>query len=159
AAHAETGLGAELAQALHTLEGELHGDEADRLLALRLERIRLDRATLVEGKFENRKSAADYAEAFAPFAVLKEDAAVVAARFRSSPINEQLVAALDDWSAVAFVLKNEPLVGQLLAVARQAAPDPAWGDRLRQPRIWRDQATLGKLLAKAPMAPLSPQLL
>ena len=126
-ARAETRLSAELTQALHKLEEQLSGDEADRLLALRLEKIRLDRATWVEGRFDYRKAAAEYPQAFAGFAVLKEDAAAVAARLRSSPIKEQLVAALDDWALVAFWLRNEPLAEQLLAVARQAAPDPAWG--------------------------------
>ena len=78
---------------------------------------------------------------------------------RSSPIKEQLVAALDDWAWVAFVLRNNDLAEQLLAVARQAAPDPAWGDRLRQLKVWRDQEALGKLVEEAPAAGLSPQLL
>jgi len=83
----------------------------------------------------------------------------VAARLRSSPIHEQLVAALDDWAVVAFVLRNEPLAEQLLAVARQAAPDPAWADRLRQLKGWRDQEALGKLVEEAPVTRLSPQML
>ena len=158
-ARAETRLNAELTQALHKLEEQLSGDEADRLLALRLEKIRLDKATWVEGGFDYRKAAAEYPQAFAGFAVLKEDAAAVAARLRSSPINEQLVAALDDWAHVAFGLRNEPLAEQLLAVARQAAPDPAWADRLRQLKGWRDQEALGKLVEEAPVTRLSPQML
>ncbi len=159
-ARAETRLSAESTQALHKLEEQLSGDEAHRLLALRLEKIRLDRATWVEGSFDFRKAAAEYPQAFARFAVLKEDAAAVAARLRSSPINEQLVAALDDWAYVEFLgLRNQPLAERLLALGRQAAPDPAWGDRLRQRKVWRDQQALGKLVAEAPVAGLSPQLL
>src|SRR5258705_12919702 len=109
---------------------------------------------VVEGYFDTRKAAAEYPQVFAGFAVLKEDAAAVAARLRSSPINEQLVAALDDWALVAFGLRNEPLAEHLLAVARQAAPDPAWADRLRQPKVWRDQEALAKLVAQAPTARL-----
>jgi tetratricopeptide (TPR) repeat protein len=159
AARAERSLSAELTQALHKLEEQLSGDEADRLLALRLEKIRLDRATWVEGSFDYRKAAEEYPQVFAGFAVLKEDAAAVAARLRSSPINEQLVAALDDWAFVAFVLRNESLAEQLLAVARQAAPDPAWADRLRQLKGWRDQEALGKLVEEAPVTRLSPQMI
>jgi eukaryotic-like serine/threonine-protein kinase len=158
-ARAEGSLSAELTQALHKLEVQLSGDEADRLLALRLEKIRLDWATWVEGSFDYRKAAAEYPEAFAGFAVLKEDAAAVAARLRSSPINEQLVAALDDWALVAFLLRNQPLAEQLLAVAQHAAPDPAWADRLRQLKGWRDQEALGKLVEEAPVTRLSPQML
>src|SRR5205807_9482430 len=109
ATRADGSLSAELRQALHELEEQLPGDEADRLLALRLEKIRLDLATLVEGRFDNRKGVAEYSQAFAGFAILKEDAAAVAARLRASPIKEQLVAALDDWALVAFGLRNEPL--------------------------------------------------
>src|SRR5438105_3383925 len=86
-ARADGSLSAELTQALHKLEEQLTGDEADRLLALRLEKIRLDQAKRVEGSFDFRKAAAEYPQAFAGFAVLKEDAAAVAARLRSSPIN------------------------------------------------------------------------
>jgi hypothetical protein len=80
-------------------------------------------------------------------------------KLRSSPINEQLVAALDDWAFVALVLRNQPLAEQLLAVTRQAAPDPAWADRLRQLKGWRDQDALGKLVEEAPATRLSPQML
>jgi serine/threonine protein kinase/tetratricopeptide (TPR) repeat protein len=158
-ARADGSPSAELTQALHKLEEQLSGDEADRLLALRLEKIRLDKTTGVEGRHDYRKAAAEYPQAFAEFALLKEDAAAVAARLRSSPINEHLVAALDDWAHVAFRLRNQPLAEQLLAVARLAAPDPAWADRLRQLKGWRDQEALGKLVEEAPVSRLSPQML
>jgi hypothetical protein len=45
------------------------------------------------------------------------------------------VAALDDWAWVAYVTKREDLTEQLLAVARRAAPDAAWGDRLRRVEV------------------------
>src|SRR5262249_31612787 len=134
-------------------------DQADYDLALRLEKIRMDRATWVEGGFDHRKAADEYPKAFAGLAVLNDDPVAVAARLGSSPIKDQLVAALDDWAWVAFLLHKEELAEQLLAVARQAAPDPAWGDRLRQLKVWRDQEALGKLVAEAPAAGLSPQLL
>ena len=141
------------------LEQQLTSDEADYDLAMRLEKIRLDRATWVEGRFDDRKAADEYPKAFAAFAVLTEDPAAVAARLASSPIKEQLVAALDDWAVMAYCASERTLAEQLLAVARQAAPDPAWGDRLRQLKVWRDQEALGKLVAEAPVAGLSPQLL
>jgi len=163
-ARAETRLSADLTQALHKLEEQLSGDEADRLLALRLEKISLDRVTWVGGKIDYRKSAGEYPKAFARFWVRTEDAATarlaaLAARLRSSPINEQLVAALDDWAFVAVGVGNKPLAEDLLAVARQAAPDPGWGDRLRQLEVWRDQEAIGKLVAETPADRLSPQML
>ena len=101
----------------------------------------------------------EYANAFANFGVLGDEPANVASRMRSSPIKEQLVGALDDWARVAFILDNEGLPEKVLAVARQLAPDPAWGDRLRQVEVWRDQEAFGKLVAEAPAGGLSPQLL
>src|SRR5262249_20633827 len=53
--------------------------------------------------------------------------------------------------------KDKGLTEQLLAVARQAAPDPAWGDRLRQVKGWRGQGSPAKLMAEAP-AGMSPPL-
>ena len=68
----------------------------------------MDRATWVEGSFDYRKAAAEYPKAFAGLAVLKDDAAAVAARLGSSPIKDQLVAALDDWAwSLAFSVRNE----------------------------------------------------
>jgi tetratricopeptide (TPR) repeat protein len=51
------------------------------------------------------------------------------------------------------------LAEQLLAVARQAAPDPAWSDGLRQLKAWRDQEAFAKLVKEAPVTRLSPQML
>jgi tetratricopeptide (TPR) repeat protein len=159
AARAEGSLDAEGTQAMDELAKQLTTYEGDYELALRLEKIRLDRATWVQGRFNNRKAADDYPKALAGFAVLSHDPAAVAARVASSPIKDQLVAALDDWALVASSLGKSDLAEQLLARARQAAPDPAWGDRLRQRKVWSDQEALRKLVAKAPAAGLSPQLL
>src|SRR5262249_38404951 len=141
------------------LEQQLTGDQADYDLALRLERISLDRATLVDGRYGHRQAVAKYAQAFGDFAVLDGDPAAAAARIAFSPIRDQLVAALDEWAMITFILADEPLAQQLLAVARRAAPDPAWGDRLRQTLVWRDQEALGKLVAQAPAGGMSPRLL
>jgi tetratricopeptide (TPR) repeat protein/tRNA A-37 threonylcarbamoyl transferase component Bud32 len=159
AVRAEGSLDAESTAAINRLENQLTSDQTDYDLALRLEKIRLDRATWVMGERDHRMAADEYPKALAGFAVLKEDGATVAAGLRSSPINEQLVAALDDWARWAFGLGNEPLAEQLLAVARQAAPDPAWADRVRQLKSWRDQEALGKLVEEAPVSRLSPQML
>jgi tetratricopeptide (TPR) repeat protein len=91
--------------------------------------------------------------------VLSDEPAVVAARLAASPIKEQLVAALDNWACLAFVLRQHDRAEQLMGLARSTAPDPAWGDRLRQSRVWRDPPELGKLAAQAPAVGLSPQLL
>jgi serine/threonine-protein kinase len=118
---------------------------ADLALVDRLEGIRLKRATMVEGKFDSRTAERDYAAAFreAGLAVEGEgvEAAAVAARIRASAVREPLVAALDDWAAVA---PGRWRRGRLLEVARLADPDP-WRDRFRDPKVGLDRAALEKL--------------
>jgi eukaryotic-like serine/threonine-protein kinase len=158
AVRTEGRLDAESTQEMNRLEQQIASDQADYDLALRLEKIRLDRATVVNGKFDIRKAADEYSKAFDDLAVLKDDPGAVAARLAPSPIKDQLVAALDDWAWVAFTLREPALAEQLLALARHLAPDPAWGDRLRRLGVWRDREALGKLVAEAPLDGLSPQL-
>jgi serine/threonine protein kinase len=159
AARAEGGLDAELTQGMDELKQQLTSDQADYDLARRLEKARMDRAmTSVEGRFDYRKSAETYRQALAGFGVLNDDPAAVATRLGSSRIKEQLVAALDDWAVVAFSIRQRGTAEQLLALARQVAPDPVWGDRLRQPKVWREPAALAKLVAEVPAAGLSLQL-
>src|SRR5262249_21160634 len=76
----------------------------------------------------------------------------------SSPIKEQLVAALDDWAFLSFSIPQRDTAEQLLALARQVAPDPVWGDRLRQRKVLRDPEALKKLMAGTPPAGVSPPL-
>src|SRR5262249_44335856 len=84
----------------------------------------------------------------------------LAARIRSSPLREHLVAALDDWAwtAVDRREKSLKLTQRLLEVARQADPSP-WTDQLRDTRLWLDRPALTKLTAEAPVERLSPSML
>ncbi len=158
-AGAEGKLGAEVTQAVDRLAQQLAGDEADYRLALRLEKIRLERATWVKDAFDFRTAAEEYPRAFAGFGDLTQDPEAVAARLAASPIKEQLVAALDDWAWVAYYrLKRKDLLAQLLAVARRVGTDAAWGDRLRQLEVWGNWEAVARLAAEAPAAGLSPQL-
>jgi tetratricopeptide (TPR) repeat protein/serine/threonine protein kinase len=155
------GLDPALAATAAQVEQELEKDDADRLLAVRLEKIRMDSSDTVDGKFAYAGAARDYPAAFAEagWAVLTEKPAVVAARLAGAPTHEALVAALDDWALVAFLLRNNDLCGRLLKISRLAAPDPAWGDRLRQVDIWQDRQRMAALVKQAPVARLSPPLL
>jgi serine/threonine-protein kinase len=155
------GAAAELADRATALQALLGQDEKDRHIAGRLEAIRMSRAALVNGKFDLRNAAADYPKAFAAagLAVREETAQTTAARIAVSPIKEQLVAALDDWAWVAFRLGRADLCARVLAVARQAAPDPQWGDRLRRISLWRDPRALIDLAKTMPAAGMSPHLL
>jgi tetratricopeptide (TPR) repeat protein len=90
-----------------------------------------------------------------------DDEAEVAARVRASGVAAAVVAALDDWATVT----REP--GErawILGVARRAAPD-LWGNRFRDPAVWRDRLALQELADEAlrddgaKLGELSPQLL
>ncbi len=157
-AGSEGTLDAEIRQAVAELEQQLARDQADYRLAQRLEKIRLDRANWAKVQFDYGASADEYPKAFAGFGVLKQNPEAAAAGLAASPINEQLVAALDDWAWVTYASKRQDLTEQILAVARRAAPDAACGDRLRQMDVWENQKALARLVTEAPTAGMSPQL-
>jgi tetratricopeptide (TPR) repeat protein len=124
-------------------------DVADAELALvnRLDAIRQRRAMIVEGQFNNRAAARDYAAAFreAGLGEVGDDEAAVAGRVRASAVAGPLVAALDDW---AFAAADPQARSWLLGVARRAAPD-SWGDRFRDPAVWQDRQALRALAEDA----------
>jgi tetratricopeptide (TPR) repeat protein len=166
-ARAEAGLSRELTDQLQALERQWTLDEADRQLAERLEKIHLDRSAWVNDNFNYALAERAYPEAFAKagLAVREEDAQLVslATRIGKSAIKEQLVAALDDWSDVAWYRGQKPLHARLLRVARLADPDP-WRDQVRDPAAWANpqigKALAAKLLAdKTAMGRLSPHIL
>jgi tetratricopeptide (TPR) repeat protein/tRNA A-37 threonylcarbamoyl transferase component Bud32 len=129
---------------------------ADTELARRLDAARQRLIDIREGKLDLARAAQEYALAFkeAGLGEEGEDAGVVAARVRASAVRAEVVAALDDWAAIAG---DGPRRAWLLAVARAADPDPQ-RDRLRQPELWRDGAALARLAEEARVAELSPQL-
>jgi tetratricopeptide (TPR) repeat protein/tRNA A-37 threonylcarbamoyl transferase component Bud32 len=151
----------EITRLINKLDQDLTSDEADRLLAVRLERIRMDRAAVVENDFDYASAAREYPKAFAEagLAIPEGETEALRARIRSSRIKEQLVGALDDWAFVAYRAGKEELAEKLLATARRATPDPAWGDRLRQLKLWLDPKALAKLIKDARPSGLSPQML
>jgi tetratricopeptide (TPR) repeat protein len=129
----------------------------DVSVADELERIRLRRATIVDGQFDDASADRDYAKMFQErgLAVEGEDPQRVAKRIQGSPIRAQLVAALDDW---AIATDKQVRGVWLLGVARQADPGP-WSDRFRDHAMWRKPAALERLAKEAQVAELSPQLL
>ena len=79
-----------------------------------------------------------------------------AARIRTSNIRQALVDGLDEWASFAASRPEAGRLSWLLAVAREADPDPTgWRDRFRDPRVWRDHAALKKLSDEADLARLS----
>jgi serine/threonine-protein kinase len=80
---------------------------------------------------------------------MADDAPTVAARIRAAPLADQIVAALDEWAFAAFQSKQEPLQKRLLQIAQLSDPDPAWRDRVRDPKIWGDKQALVVLAEQA----------
>ena len=123
-----------------------------------MDAIHLNRATLVEGRFNpaaerrfnNARADRDYESAFreAGFGAIGDDPAGVAARIAASAAREPLVAALDDWAICAA---DERRRAWVLGVARKADPD-AWRGRARDPAAWADRTALAELARTAPVA-------
>jgi tetratricopeptide (TPR) repeat protein len=155
--------------ALAQAEGRLAGGGADDLkqqlrqarddlrLVKRLDEIRLDAATIVNGKWNPPKAGPDYAVAFKEHGldVLAGEEAEWGQRIAASPVKEQLLAGLDHWVTVAMDAKT---VSRLMALARQADPD-ALRNRFRDPEVLRDRQKLTQLAQKADIKRLSPALL
>ncbi len=132
----------------------------DLELVDRLESIRLRRAIQVNGHFDHRAAAQDYATAFREAGILREETEtveVVAARIRASAVREQLVAAVDDWVLQAAP-EGSAHQAWLLAVARAADSD-SWRDRFRNLEVWKDHSALERLARDAEASEIPPQIL
>ncbi|MFM9969590.1 MAG: tetratricopeptide repeat protein [Burkholderiales bacterium] len=146
-------------------EAELTRDQADHDLALRLEKIRMDRTTFVKRKFDTARPRKDYAAAFEAAGLRPEPGQemVHALLIQQSAIKDQLVAALDNWAYLEHINKNSSLTGRLLEIARLSDPDP-WRDKIRNLEFWKDTPAIAKLVQEAKMdrelpARQSPQML
>jgi serine/threonine protein kinase/Flp pilus assembly protein TadD len=148
----------ELRQRTAQLEQILQQDEHYRKLAIALEKTRVDIALIRKGKVDTERTAREYPRVFADagLPVLTGDVDRLAEQIGSSPIREQLVAALDAW-AIAAARKNPGDLKRVLELARRAAPDD-WSDRFRQPDVWINKQGLAALIKDAPLDKLSPQL-
>ncbi len=98
--------------------------------------------------FNWRQPDREYEKAFrsAGLDVIEKNPTVVAEWIKDSPARAALLAALDDWAIIAA---NRQRRDWLLAVARQADPDP-WRDRARDPATFWDTATLKDLARSVP---------
>jgi serine/threonine protein kinase/Flp pilus assembly protein TadD len=135
------------------LRQRLKQTRADLELAARLEEIRVERATYVDGDFAADAAAEHYAAAFAAAGLAWTDRET-AERIRRSPIREQLVAALDDW---ALATSNNPWRWLLTWLAASVDPDSPWRKRMPGFLVWNQRAALERLAAEVPAAELSPQ--
>jgi tetratricopeptide (TPR) repeat protein/tRNA A-37 threonylcarbamoyl transferase component Bud32 len=155
---AEETVAQDLMQNLEELEKLVQQDEANRLLALQIEKIRLDSALHVKGEVDWKKPAREYPRIFAnaEFSLLEDKVSVTAARIRSSPTKDLLVAALDEW-AVIVRTENPDLLKRLLEIARLADPEPVGGDRFRQPKFFlgKDDKAFSAFILETPFDKLS----
>ena len=136
-------------------------DEGTRNLeiALRLDDIRYEVATIVDGVSSYRNTEQAYANMFrdAGFGTMDDAPELAAARIASSPIRNALVIALDHWSTCT---KDERRRGWILSTASRADPDPGgWRVQARDPGVRGNQAALRKLMATAPVDDPSVSLL
>jgi serine/threonine-protein kinase len=124
-------------------------------MATQLEAIRLERSTVQQGGFDFAGTDRRYRQEFQAYgldlAVLDVDQA--AEQIQSSGIKSQLVAALDDWLAVAQP-NSSPGSERLLAVLHRADADP-WRGQFRSALLPRDKRTLDDL-ARDPRALAQP---
>jgi serine/threonine-protein kinase len=130
----------------------------DHQFLIRLDTIRLNRSTLVDGqqnhaalmRFNKARADRDYAEAFRDQGLGEppNDPTGAAARVRASKWAAHIVAALDDWAVCATDPARQDW---LLQVARRADPDP-WSDRVRDPAVWSDGKALAELAQAAQLA-------
>jgi serine/threonine protein kinase/Tfp pilus assembly protein PilF len=131
------------------LRQRLIREQEDLDLAATLEQIRLTPA-IEDGRFDYPGMSAAYARAFAQAGLdVRGDEEEAAARLQVADLRPELVVALDHWALVADALGDGPLRGRLLRLARQADPDPEWGDRFREPAVWEDRARLRRLAEEA----------
>jgi serine/threonine protein kinase/tetratricopeptide (TPR) repeat protein len=153
-------MGVEMQQ-IEDLQQAIDQDDEDRRLALRLEKIRIDRATAIQGRFDNATPAREYPLAFADGGFkLEQPAEQLAPRIRASSVKDQLIAALDDWALLTFFyVPTKNLPDQLLELARCADGPSPWSDAIRQTNIWKNAAAIEQLSKTALANKTSPQML
>jgi tetratricopeptide (TPR) repeat protein len=132
------------------LEQRLKQAQADIKFAYDLECVRESRPFRPDGSIDHRQRAADFQAAFARAGLrMSDDVESIAASIRTSPVRDEIVAALDEWAVAALMLSDGPTVERLLRIARAADPEPRWRDRFRDPAAWRSADRLRELADEA----------
>ena len=132
------------------LEERLRRAQSDIRIAADLERVRESSPLLPDGDVDYQQRAIEYQEAFDRAGLrIADDPTTVAEFISASAIRDQLIAAVEDRALVAFMLRDDPLLGRLLQIARSVDPEPRWRDRFRQVAAWRARGQLQQLAAEA----------
>jgi serine/threonine-protein kinase len=132
--------------------------EADYQIARQLDRIRLEAATIVDGKYDEGRAGPAYEKVFREQLHLDlRDGPLpqLAEQIRGSPLRYVLAAALDHWADVAT---EDTLRLRLLEVARLADPDP-WRDQVRDQNTWQNVPKMQHLAGTVQPAEQTPQIL
>jgi serine/threonine-protein kinase len=145
------------------LRDRVSKSEADLRLVSRLSATLLERAVVVNGRFDVRYNKAraerGYEAAFrdAGLLVVGEKPAAAASRIAASNVREPLLAALDDW---AFCASHDARRDWLLSVGQLADYDPT-GRRhaIRDPAAWREEVAFRQIPDLALNSGASVQLL
>ena len=132
--------------------------QRDQRLLERLEAIRMERVTFVEGRdnhladvrYNNAQADRQYQKAFfdAGLDEPPDDPGRTSQKINASAVRLPLVAALDDWAVCASGKTRQSWV---LRVAIGADTD-AWRRRVRDPDAWGNLAVLAQLARTAPVA-------
>jgi serine/threonine-protein kinase len=132
------------------LEERLRRAQSDVRSASDLEGVRESCPLLSDGRVDYQQRAAEYQEAFDRAGLrIGDEPTTVVALISASAIRDQLIAAVEDRALVAFMLRDDPLLGRLLQIARSVDPEPRWRDRFRRVAAWRNREQLQKLAAEA----------
>jgi tetratricopeptide (TPR) repeat protein len=153
---------------IQALEELVKIDEADRQLALDLEKVSEEKAIWVNGSLDHTAADPRYSKIFQKtgLAIDRRETRELTTRIQNSPIKEKLLATLDDWALSAWVAGKRDLAKRLLTVARRMDPGP-WGDEVRDLNVWQDEKKLQQLVTrlqessktKGGQEQLSPQML
>jgi serine/threonine-protein kinase len=156
---------AALKEQVWQLQAELDDEEKDRALVAALDEARLAQAETVAGenRFADERAVPLFRAAFAAYGLAagQTDPTEAAQRIRQRPaaVRDAIVAALDEWDALAGESRlgiTEPHRDWLRAVLAAAEPDDAWSRQLRTARAMkgtaRRRAALEKLATSADVA-------
>ena len=130
--------------------------QADLNLVEQLDAARFRGTMVVRGRFDPTQPEPFYASAFAQSGLGKplDDAAVVAARVRSSAVRAEIVDALDDWASIT---RDPHRREWLFDIARQVDPDPE-RNLVRQPELWDGPGGAAQPIPKLQADKISPQM-
>jgi serine/threonine-protein kinase len=131
------------------LAKQLSRAQADIQLAIDLERVRESKPVRGGWDLDNERRATAYQELFNRWKLRISDVDSLVSTIQASDIREQIVAALDDWAYVAFLLEDAPLVERLLLIARRSDHDPVWRNRFRNREAWVSREKLRELTSDA----------